>query len=149
MATTQEQNKALVLQLYSEAWNRGNLDFIKQAVSHDFIDHPPQRPFSVPIRGPEALSEAVAAFRKAIPDYHDAPIQVIAENDRVVYLGRITGTHTNNFFQFPAKGGKIDFTSINFYRLQDGLIVEQWNIFGVMDMMQQMGLMPAPGAGAH
>lgn len=149
MATEQERNKALVLQMYEEVWNRGNLDFVRVALSPDFIDHPNQRPFSVPIRGYEAISEAAANFRNAMPDFRETPIRCIAENDRVVYLGRATGTHTGSFFQFPPKGGKVDITGINFYRLANGKIVERWAIFDVLGMMQQMGILPAPGAGAH
>jgi predicted ester cyclase len=145
MATEQERNKALVLQLYDEVWNRGNLNFINEATSPDFKDHPPVRFKPEPDRGRESLYEAVSNFRNAMPDYHDQMIQVVAEGDRVVYLGRITGTHTENFFQSKPSHKKINVTGISFYRLQNGKIVERWGILDVMGMMQQMGL----GPGAH
>jgi steroid delta-isomerase-like uncharacterized protein len=142
MATEQERNKALVLQMYEEVWNRGNLDFINVAVSPEFKDHPPTRFFEVPIRGRESLYEAAKNFRGAMPDFHDQMIQVTSEGNRVAYLGRITGTHTANFFQFPPSGNKVNVTGINIFRLEDGKIVERWGIFDVMGMMQQMGIIP-------
>jgi steroid delta-isomerase-like uncharacterized protein len=146
MASEQERNKALTLQMYEEVWNKGNLDFINVAVSPDFKDHPPRRFFTVPIRGRESLFEAATAFRQGFPDFHDQMIQIVAERDRVAYLGRITGTHRGHFFQFAPTGNKVNVTGINFFRFQDGKIVERWGIFDVMGMMQQMGIAPSgPG----
>ncbi|MEP7290302.1 MAG: ester cyclase [Chloroflexota bacterium] len=148
MATEQERNKALVLQMYEEVWNQGNLDFINVAVSPDFKDHPPRRFFDVPIRGKEALFEAATHFRGGMPDFHDQMIQIAAEGDRVYYLGRITGTHTQPFFQFQPTGSKISVLGINGFRLENGKIVERWGIFDVLGMMQQMGVIPS-GPGGH
>lgn len=147
MASEQERNKALVLQMYEEVWNKGNLDFINAVVSPNFKDHPPKRFFDVPIRGRESLYEAAVHFRGAIPDFHDQMIRIVAENDKVVYLGRITGTHTGKFFQFPPSGNAINVLGINYFRLENGVIVERWGVFDVMGMMVQMGIVPGAPAG--
>lgn len=144
MATVQEQNKALVLRMYEEVWNRGNLAFIEEALSPALQDHPPKRYFETPLRGRESLREAAAGFRKGMPDFHDQMIKVAAERDRVAYLGRVTGTHTGELFGVPASGNRIDILGINFFRLEDGKIVERWGVFDVLRMMQQMGMTPAP-----
>ncbi len=142
MATEQERNVALVLKMYDEVWNRGNLGFIDEAVSASFVDNPPKRFFTVPIRGRESLHEAASAFRGAMPDFHDEMIQVVAEGDKVFYLGRITGTHTQPFFEFAPSGNAVSVLGINEFRLADGVIVERWGIFDVMGMMQQMNIVP-------
>src|SRR5215218_8372403 len=100
MGAEQDRNKALILRMYEEVWNKGNLDMVKEFVSPDFRDHPPRRFFFVPTRGQEALYEAAKNFRLAMPDFHDRMIKVVAEGDKVVYLGNITGTHTQKFHQF-------------------------------------------------
>ena len=147
MATEQENNKALVLEMYEEVWNKGHYDYIENVVSPDFIDHPPKRFFTVPDRGREALYEAALAFRSGFPDFHDENIEIVAEGDRVVYLGRITGTHTAKFFQFGPTGNAVNILGINDFRMRDGKIIERWGIFDVLAMMRQMGIIPAaPGA---
>jgi predicted SnoaL-like aldol condensation-catalyzing enzyme len=143
MASEQERNKELVLKMYEEVWNKGNLDFIKVAVSPAFKDHPPTRFFPVPIRGQEALYEAATHFRAGIPDFHDEMLHIVAEVDRVMYLGRITGTHTAPFFEFPPSYNKISVLGMNVFRLENGIIFERWGIFDVMGMMQQMGVVPS------
>lgn len=147
MATEQERNKALVLEMYEEVWNKGNLDYIEYAVSPAFKDHPPKRFFDVPIRGREALFEAATHFRGGFPDFHDEMFQIAAEGDRVMYLGRITGTHTQDFFEFKPTGKKVSVFGINDFRLENGKIVERWGIFDVLGMMQQLGIIPAAPAG--
>ncbi|HEX7022758.1 MAG TPA: ester cyclase [Trueperaceae bacterium] len=139
----QERNKSLVLRMYEEVWNRGRLAFIDQAVSASFADHPPKRFFEVPTRGRESLHAAASAFRGAMPDFHDQAIQCLAEDDKIMYLGRITGTHTGKFFQFPPSGNRVNVFGINEFRLSDGKIVERWGIFDVLGMMQQMDIVPA------
>ena len=118
MATESERNKAVVQQMYEEVWNKGNYAFIAQSVAAGFIDHAPTGFFQFPARGLAAIAEAAVNFRNAIPDYHMQMIQAVAEEDRVVYLGRITGTHTGNFFKFSATGNKISVMGINDFRLK-------------------------------
>lgn len=143
----ERRNKALVLQMYTEVWNKGNIDFINQVVSPDFKDHPPKRFEEVPAGGRESLVEAVKNFRAAMPDFHDQMIQVTAEGDRVYYLGRMTGTHSAPYLQHPASGNKVNVLGISGFRLENGMVVERWGIYDVMGMMRQMGIVPAaPGA---
>ena len=138
----QRSNKELVLRMYDEVWNQGNLQFIDEVVSQDFVDNPPKRFFEVPTRGRESLREAAGAFRGAMPDFHDQMIQCLAEGDRVMYLGRITGTNSGNFFQYPPSGNPVNILGINEFRLANGKIVERWGIFDVLGMMQQMKIVP-------
>lgn len=147
MATEQERNKALVLQLYEEVWNRGNLDFVNAAVAENFQDHPSKRFYSVPNSGRAAISEAAKHFRAALPDFHYQMIQIVSEGDRVYHLGRITGTHAAPFFQVPPSGKPINITGITGYRFENGKIVESWGIMDIAGLMQQMGMVPAaPGS---
>jgi predicted ester cyclase len=72
-------------------------------------------------------------------------LNIVAEDDRVIYLGRITGTHTGSFFQYGPTGNKVDVFGINDFRLRDGKVIERWGIFDVLGMMRQMGI----GPGGH
>jgi predicted ester cyclase len=146
MATEQERNKALVLQMYDEVWNKGNIDFVNAAVAPGFKDHPLKRFYQLPTEGRAAISEAASNFRGAITGLNYQMIQVVSENDRVVSVGRVTGTHANNFFQVAPSHKPINVTGFFEYRLENGKIVECWGGFDVMGLMQQMGMIPgAPG----
>ncbi|MBN8639492.1 MAG: ester cyclase [Anaerolineae bacterium] len=143
MATELEQrNKALVLQTQDEVWNKGNLDFINQAVAPDFIDHPTKRAWDVPAQGRDAMVQAAKALRAAMPDYHSEPIQIVAEDDRVTILARITGTQSGTLFNLPATGKSFSVTEISEFRLANGKIVERWGLVDMVGMMMQLGHVP-------
>ena len=126
MATEQEnKNKELVLNEYEEVWNKGNFDFAHTAVSPKFEDHPPTRFFDVGRVGPEALKEAAMKFRSGFRDFHDTAELLITEGDKVVYLGMIDGHHEAEAFGFPPTGRMMRVWGVNFFRLEDGQIVEQ------------------------
>lgn len=141
----EERNKAVVLRNYEEIWNQGRLEVADEIVDEAFTDHPPTRFFDVGRTGPASLKEAVSHFREAFPDFHDRMIRIVAQGDRVAYLGEISGTQDGELFGFPATGMPMRVLGVNFFRLANGKLVERWGQFDVLTMMQQLGLAPAPG----
>jgi predicted ester cyclase len=45
----------------------------------------------------------------------------------------------------PATGKHVTVTGIVIYRIARGMIVESWEEFDQMGMMQQLGMIPVPG----
>lgn len=143
MATEQEQrNKALVLQVQDEVWNKGNLSVINTAISPDFVDHPTRRAWDVPAQGRDAMIQAVNMLRAAMPNYRSEPMQVVAEGDRVMILARLTGTQTGQLLNFAPTGKSFSVTEISEFRLANGKIVERWGLVDMVGMMMQLGLVP-------
>jgi steroid delta-isomerase-like uncharacterized protein len=147
MASEQDLNTDVIIRMFEETWNSGNLAFIDEVVADDFRDYPPKRFFTTPLQGKESLYDAVKGFRDGAPDFHFSHIRTVAEGDRVTHLGRATGTHTGTFFGVPPSGKSFSVLGINEFRLRDGKIVERWGVFDVMGLMMQIGLIPAPGGG--
>src|SRR5262249_2912827 len=144
MGEYEDKVRALVLTMYNEVWNKGNMAAADDAVSPDFDDHPPTRFFDVGRTGPSALTEAAGSFRSAIPDFHDTPELVLVEGDRAAYLGMISGVQTGPMFGFDPKERRMRVWGINIFALRDGLISERWGQFDVLTMMMQLGLAPGP-----
>ena len=46
----------------------------------------------------------------------------------------------------PPTGKQVAVSSMNIDQFADGKIVETWRLFDQMAMMQQLGVIPAPGA---
>jgi predicted ester cyclase len=144
MGAYEEKVRDLVLTMYNEVWNKGNMAAADDAVSPDFDDHPPTRFFDVGRTGPSALTEAAQSFRSAIPDFHDTPELVLVEGDRAAYLGMISGSQTGPMFGFDPKDRRMRVWGINIFALKDDLISERWGQFDVLTMMQQLGVAPGP-----
>jgi steroid delta-isomerase-like uncharacterized protein len=145
MGEIQDRNRNTVMRNYEEVWNDGRLEVAEETVSANFADHPPTRFFDVGLVGPASLQDAASHFRDACPDFHDTMEYILAEDDRVAYLGTIRGTQTAEMFGFPATGKEMSVRGVNFFRMEDdGKIAERWGQFDVLSMMMQLGLAPSP-----
>ncbi len=137
-----EENKAVLRRFFEEVWNEGNLDAIDEIFSPNFTAHTAQ-PGTPPDR--EGVKQFVIAYRSAFPDVQLRVEDQVAEGDKVVTRFSSHGTHQGELMGIPATGKEINITGIGFHRVEGGQIVDGWTEFDRMGMMQQLGVVPAPG----
>jgi steroid delta-isomerase-like uncharacterized protein len=146
------RNKSVASRI-SRAFTTGDQASVGEFVASDYVDHPPAKFFNVPFTGPASLQGAVRVFKEGFPDLVETVEEMVAEDNKVVIRSLWKGTHTGEFVGIPATGKPVVLTGINFYRVgEDGMLVERHGSFDVLGMMQQLGLVPSPGAapaGAH
>jgi steroid delta-isomerase-like uncharacterized protein len=135
-----EQNKAISRRLVEEAFNEGKLDVIDELVAPDFVNHDPSDPNE--IRGPEGLKEFVRTYRSAFPDIRVTFEDQIAEGDKVVSRWTGRGTHKGELMGMPASGKQATVTGISIDHLEGGKIIETWNNWDTLGMLQQLGVVP-------
>jgi steroid delta-isomerase-like uncharacterized protein/4-oxalocrotonate tautomerase family enzyme len=135
-----KRNREIIHRFY-EAVNNKQRDVFYELVHPDFVNHGGA---VGDIVGPQALIDSLDPFYEAMPDWHVSEDYVVAQGDRVASRGTITGTHLGTFMGAPPTGKKVSWTGIIIYRLdEDGKIVERWQDFDAMSMLQQMGVIPA------
>jgi predicted ester cyclase len=59
----------------------------------------------------------------------------------------MTGTHKGNLGPFPASGKSVKLTGISLLRLREGEITEDKVRADMVGLLQQIGVIPAPGQG--
>jgi predicted ester cyclase len=69
----------------------------------------------------------------------------VAEWDKVVGYWTMTATHGGELMGIPATGKRVKLTGVSIMRIAGGKIVEEWNEADQMSLMQQLGVVPAPG----
>ena len=94
--------------------------------------------------GPEGIKAVVSMFRGGMPDLKVVILDMIAEGDRVMVRYKIEGTHEGDLFGVPPTGRRISIESITVERVSEGKIREHWRVTDTLDMMQQLGAVPAP-----
>ncbi len=72
---------------------------------------------------------------------------MIAEGDKVVVRGTWSGTHKGEFMGIAPTGKSVSFGVIDIVRIAGGKVVEHWGQMDNLRMMQQLGVIPAPGEG--
>jgi len=138
-----EQNKALVRQLVEEVINQGNISMIDELLIPDFVEHEELPPGIPP--GREAPKVLFTVLRSAFPDLKATIEHLIAEGDEVVLHMTWTGTHEGEFMGIPPTGKRISINVIDILGIAEGKFVEHWGVMDSMAMMQQLGVVPAPG----
>ena len=133
-----EDNKNIIRR-YQEAYNNNNLDALDEVVAVNVLT-----PKIMP-GIPSGLEGAKAVHQRSLlgmPDFHTRIDDLVAEDDKVVARVTMTGTHTGDFWGFPATGNKVTFTGIYIARIENGKIVEHWGEEDGISLMQQIGSMP-------
>ncbi len=142
-----EENKAVVRREIEELFTQGgNLDAADELYAPDYVGHAP--PFE-DVRGIEGAKQFAATYRGAFPDLQTNVEDEIAEGDKIVTRWTARGTHQGETEDLgPATGNRMEATGISIYKFADGKIVESWDHFDALGMMQQLGLIPEPGQAA-
>lgn len=137
MSTT--ENKAQVRRFFDEVWNQGREAAIAELVPEDAIAHGMAHEAAADLRGPAAFMPFYQVFRTAFPDIHITLDDLIAEDDKVVARCTVRATHQGDSLGVPATGKSVVFSGVAIARMRDGKIVESWNTFDLLGLMQQIG----------
>ena len=136
-----EENKAKVRRIIEEVWNGGNLAVLDELVAPNCVFHD----LSTTFRGPEGIKRYVMMYRMAFPAVHFTIDDLIAEGERVVIRWTVTGTHKGELQGIAPTGKYVRVTGIVISRFAKGKVEEDWINFDALGMMQQLGVVPAPG----
>ena len=127
---------------YAEEVNRGNPAYLDEYFDPDYVYHGPTGELDV-----EGFKAMHSMFLAAFPDTRLKMEDTIAEGDKVVSRWTIRGTHKGEFQGIAPTGKEITVRGIIISRIRAGKAVEEWEAFDLMDMMQQLGAIPAPPEG--
>jgi steroid delta-isomerase-like uncharacterized protein len=139
---TAEENKATIRAYVEAIWNQQQVDRAGELLAQDFVVHPPL-PGQIP--GLEGTKRITAMYLAGVPDLHVSIEDLVAEGDRVAVRRTYEGTHKGALLGIPPTGKHLHIEGISIFRLEDGKIAEQWEQLDQLSLMQQLGVLPAPG----
>jgi predicted ester cyclase len=132
-----------------EVITEGRLEVADDVLAADFVDHN-ALPGTSP--GAQGFKETVQLLRTAFPDLTVTPQRYIVEGDMVVEHAESSGTHDGPFYGLAPTHTSIAISAIVMMRLSpEGRIAERWGVFNLLEMMQQLGIVPGgspPGQAA-
>jgi predicted ester cyclase len=131
-----EENKALA----RRAWEAlDNPDLIDEVYASDVVWHEPDRD----IHGTQQAKQFISLYKSAFPDMSASVEDVLAEGEKVVTRVSIRGTHRGETEEFGAPTGRqIEGYLITISRIEGGQIVEDWDAYDNLSVLQQLGLAP-------
>ncbi len=137
-----EENKAIVRR-YREIHNSNNLAALDQIVDANIVSHNGVPGLPPGLEGGKMVHNM---FLSAFPDSQVTTDDLIAEGDKVVERFTFRGTNKGSFMGAPPTGKQVTSTGMSVFRIANGKIVEHWGENDALGVMQQLGLVPMPGA---
>lgn len=136
------RNEALIREVL-ELINERRLDAAFELYAEDYIYHGPG---GLELRGRDAIRGLWEDFLTGFPDLSSTVDDMISEGDKLVLSWTIRGTHTGEFLGIPASNNEITLPITEIFRIADGQLVEAWDQWDRMHLMQQIGALPQPAA---
>src|SRR5665213_2274632 len=130
-----QANAALVRESI-EAFNAGDTSRLLTVAAPDLVMHLAEAP--EPIRGRETWQQGYEMMKRAFPDLEIHIDDVIAAEDRVAVRLTLHGTQSGEFQGISATGRRVHYVSHEFYRVEDGVIAEEWICSDTASLFSQL-----------
>jgi predicted SnoaL-like aldol condensation-catalyzing enzyme len=130
-------NKQLVIDFVTNVLNTGDAAAAGDYVTPEYIQNVPGTPSGI-----EALQGSIGMMQTAFPDLNYSILQIGVQDDLVAARIFISGTQDGDFMGIPASGNPVAIVSVNFWRVEEGLLAEHWEVQDSLTFMQQLGIAP-------
>lgn len=144
MSTSQNQN--LVHRFFDEMCNQKKLDIADELFASTHVYHDPQTPTG---SGPEGMRQVILTYQTAFPDSHWEVVETIIADNEIITRWKGSGTQKKELEGIPATGKFVEVEGIWIHRIKDNRIVESWNVWDTLGMLQQLGIVPKIGQTAE
>jgi predicted ester cyclase len=132
---------------FFEEWNKGKaagMAAIDRAIATNYVFH---RGAGEDVHGPKDFKQYMDGLYTSFPDNQMTPDDIIVEGDKAAVRFTFTGTHRGEFMGIPPTNKKVTGSIIEIHRFAGDKLVETWQRFDTLGLMQQFGIMPTPGKG--
>jgi steroid delta-isomerase-like uncharacterized protein len=140
-----EANKAAArrfFEVFEAILHTGNFAPLDELFAANYVNYLPGAPAPL---DRQAWEQAITLFRTAFPDLQLTVEEMIAEGDTVASRFTMRGTHQGEFQGIAPTGKPVSIPCHVFARYANGKVVEDRPIFDRLDLLQQLGAMPASG----
>jgi len=140
---TADHNKQIVRDFTRIFKNQHYVDGVNHLFdTQNFVHH-----FRAPLpAGFEGLRQVGIMMNRAFPDVIVTEEDLIADGDRVIERSSAVATHQGSMMGEQPTNKRITWSEIHIYRIRDGKICEHWAEMAMMELLQQIGVLPAAGS---
>ncbi len=137
-----EETKAVAQRWMDEVWQKVNTSAMDEILASNFTFN--YAPLGVkPDR--EAYKQGVSDMHAGFPDIQFTTEDMVVERDKAVVHWKGRGTHKGQFFGIAPTGKQATPEGISIIRVAGGKIVEEVGYMNMMELMQELGVIPPSG----
>lgn len=141
----------------SEVTVRSNTETVREYTQRVFNEHNPDltSEFLAPdvkwhggllgtVEGLDNVTEMLRGFFGGLANLHAAEQDVVAADDSVAVRYVVEATHDGNLLGIEPTGRRVRWDALDIYRLEDGMIVEEWAGDDLAAILYQVGAYTPP-----
>jgi len=133
-----EENIELMKRWYREVWREAKNETIFELMAPQASLHGQTGP-EAEIKGPEGFVAFAEYIREAFPDTEVVVEDIFGVADKVAIRWVATGTHTGRGLGVSPSGKRVTISGTTIVRILDGKIVEGWDNWDRLAMLEQIG----------
>lgn len=137
-----EELKRIASVWFDEVINKRRLDAIDEVFAPRYVHRGPRGRV---MNGPAEAKAFAAQLLEAFEDRHTTVHEQLVSGDTVVTRFHSTGTHTGPLRGMPARGRTAPIEGIVISRIEDGKIVEDWELTDQFGFLQALGVIATGG----
>jgi predicted ester cyclase len=137
-----------VVRRWYQALRSADTAAIGAIIDDHFVNHGPIGA-GIPLsKGKAGLGDDVLSLHQAFPDIDLIVADMFAEHDKVVTRVIARGTQLGLLPHIPPTARRTAVMGHEIWRVGNGRILEHWGRFEDLDLLQQLGILPAPSVQA-
>lgn len=131
-------NEKLVREAWAALGPGGDLSAISRYFADDYVRHSSDGGSY----SRDAFREILADLHAGFPDLEVEVEDVLADDRRVAYRWRSTGTHRGEYYGVPATQRRIVASGITFGHVKDNMLMEEWASWNKFSLLHNLGIIP-------
>ena len=128
-----EARKEVVRRCVALWYDLARTDELRALLAPDYVHHSANGDLDA-----DQLIEQLAYLAAAFSDVEYEIVHIIGEDDIVAAFVDVKLTHTGDFAGIPATGRRVSTSGATFFRIQDGVIVEDWDAWSLLSIVRQL-----------
>lgn len=140
---TAERCAEVMRRYLTEVVANGDLSVLDDIAAPEMVDHT-----AVAAgwgTGRAGLVRHVSYFRETLADLAVSIERIVASDDEVVGIWRVSGTHRGPLFGYAATGRRLEWSNASIFRVAADKIVDYSGVWGALEAVQGMGVRPPTG----
>ena len=147
-ATDAPADPLRVVRRWYEALRSADTGVLGTIFADHFVNHGPIGAGVPMSSGRGGIGDDVMSLHRAFPDIDVIIADMFAEQDKVVTRVIARGTHLGPLPHIPPTARRTTVMGHEIWRVANGRILEHWGRFEDLDLLQQLGVLPAPSVSA-
>ena len=128
-----DERKAVARRCVSLWYDAARTDELRALLAPGYVHHSANGDLDA-----DQLIEQLGYLGAAFSDVEYEIVHLVGEGETISVFVGVNMTHTGDFAGIAATGRRVSTSGATFFRIHDGVIVEDWDAWGLLSLVRQL-----------